>query len=118
MTYVGTLATIAGLSVLATTSVAFAHGPGSIDRTQAVHQQKIEAARRAGELTRREYFRLQQEQAHIAALERQAKADGYLSRREFRSIRQAQHEAGRHIHQESHDRQVNWWRLWHSRNRY
>ena len=49
-------------------------------------------------------------------MERRAKADGVLSRREREAIRNAQREAARHIYQESHDRDVFWSRRWRRYN--
>ncbi|MFM9939871.1 MAG: hypothetical protein ACKVP7_10290 [Hyphomicrobiaceae bacterium] len=115
-----TLTTIAlAASTLALVSgSALAYDRNPVDRTQAWQQHEIDAARRNGSLTRREYYALQAEQARIAELERRAKADGYVNRREFREIREAQREAQNHIYAESHDRQVNWWRRWKSQHGY
>ena len=80
-----------------------------IDRQQA---REVETGRYQGELTRQEYRQLQSERARIAELERKAKADGYVSRKEFREIREAQDAAERHIQSETHDGQKSWWRRW------
>ncbi len=77
----------------------------TVDRRQANQAQRIEDARRAGELTRREQAALQAEQARIRALERSVKADGVVTRREARILDRAQDNAGRHIASESHDRE-------------
>ena len=97
------------MPVLATS--ASAHD--EIDRRQAAQEQRIQDARRSGELTRREYRQLEDEQARIAEYERRAKADGHLSNSEKRNLREMQNEASRHIYQESHDGQRSWWRRWH-----
>jgi uncharacterized membrane protein YebE (DUF533 family) len=81
-----------------------------IDATEAREAAAIEKGRYQGELTRREYRDLLAEQQRIAQMERAAKADGYISRQEFRDIRHAQAHADRHIAEESHDRQKSWWR--------
>ena len=62
----------------------------------------------SGELTRREYWRLEREQAYIRGLERNAEADGYVSPYERARIRAAQDAASRRIHEERHDGQRRW----------
>lgn len=114
MTIVKTIALAAALTTLAG-GAAFAADTRGIDRTQAWQQHQIDAARRTGALTRAEQRALQAEQARIAELERRARADGYVSRREANVIRQAQRDAGNHIYMESHDRQVNILRQWKAR---
>lgn len=86
-----------------------------IDSREAMQESRIQAARRSGELTRREYVGLEREQAHIRDMERRAKADGHVSRSEAAAIERAQDSASRHIYQESHDREKSWWRnsWWH-----
>ncbi len=83
-----------------------------IDQRQATQAERIEQGRRSGELTRSEASSLRAEQARIADLERRAKADGVVTRQEARVLNRAQHEAGRHISQESHDSQRSWYRRW------
>ncbi len=117
MSILKTAATAFALSLTAATG-ALAHDTRPIDRTQAYQEQQINQARRTGELTRREYYALQNEQARIAELEAQAKRDGVVTGREYRQIREAQTDAAQHIYVESQDRQVNWWRRWKSRHGY
>jgi phosphoglycerate-specific signal transduction histidine kinase len=83
-----------------------------IDQRQADQAQRIEQARRSGELTRSETNSLRAEQARIADLERRAKSDGVVTRNEARTIANAQNAASRHIYQESHDSQRSWYRRW------
>ena len=54
-------------------------------------------------MNRSEYTKLEAEQTRIREMERQAKADGYVSPAERARSRQAQTEASRHIYQEKHD---------------
>jgi hypothetical protein len=114
----GTVALAASLAATA----AFAEGDNwrrkAIDAEQQKEQAAIEQGRYNGGLTRREYRGLVNEQQRIADLERKAKEDGYVSRREFRDIRQAQAEANQHINQEANDGQVSFWRRWLYRSRY
>ena len=103
-----TVIVAASLLTVMTTS-AFA---GSIDYRQEKQVERIQEGRRSGELTAFEAARLRVEQARISKLERQAKADGVITRSEARSINNAQNEAARHIYQESHDSQKSWFRKW------
>jgi Spy/CpxP family protein refolding chaperone len=132
----GTLAATAVVSVAATS--AFAGDPGSkvfyhngkqvihpiakpstlIDRTQAAQREAIEQGRYSGQLTRREYRGLLNEQQKIEDLERRAKADGHISRREFEEIRKAQAAAGAHIKDDASNGKVSLWRKWLYRSRY
>ena len=103
------------LGLVASTSVASAHdwyGGSNIDRRQAIQDYRIHQGVRSGEVTRREAYRLEREQAHIRHMERNAKADGYVSHYERDRIRAAQNAASRHIYQESHDRNQRWYRRW------
>jgi hypothetical protein len=101
------LAAAAVLATLSTGAMA-----DRIDQRQAEQAQRIEQARRSGELTRSELTSLRAEQARIAEMERRAKADGVVTRHEARDISRAQHAAGQHIYQESHDSQRRWYRRW------
>jgi hypothetical protein len=83
-----------------------------------VQAQRIENARLKGELTRKKYRALLAEQARIAEMEREAKADGHVSVREFNKIHDVQISAYRHVKQESSDGEVSFWRRWLYRNRY
>lgn len=80
------------------------------DRQQAI----VEQGRADGSITFLEKYAIERGQARIGTLAREALADGRLSREEFLRIREAQADAARHIHAESHDGQVRgwWWRLW------
>ena len=111
------LAALTTLALLATSGAAIAHDSFVIDRTQAQQQRRIEHGRLTGQLTRREYKHLLAEQRDIAAMERRAEADGYLSEREYRAIRAAQNAAARHIYGEMHDGQISLWRRWQYRYR-
>ena len=109
-----TLALIAAATaVIATTTAASAHDydrQDGIDARRAEQAYRIRHNRRSGELTLLEKWRLQGEQRRIAAMERSAKRDGYISYREARAIDRAQDAAGRDIYRQSHDWQKAWWR--------
>ena len=83
-----------------------------IDAHQERQYDRIQRARRSGELTGREYRNLMSEQRRITEMERHGKADGVLTWREREAIRDAQREAGRHIYSEAHDSEVSRWRRW------
>ncbi len=104
------------LGLVASTSVAAAHdygyGGSNIDRRQARQDYRIHQGVRSGEITRREAYRLEREQAHIRHMERNAKADGYVSHYERDRIRAAQNAANRHIYNEAHDGNRRWYRRW------
>jgi uncharacterized membrane protein YebE (DUF533 family) len=109
------LITAATLAI--TASSAFAYGEATIDANEAVQANRIEQGRYTGQLTRREYRALKTEQARIQAMENRAKADGYVSKREYNRIHDAQINAYRHIKSESTDGQVSWYRRWLYKNR-
>jgi uncharacterized membrane protein YebE (DUF533 family) len=102
---------LAALAVLSTGASAQSYwGWGSnqtpgIDRRQAEQSHEINRGIRNGTLTAREAAELRDEQARIANLERRAKADGIVTGHERSVIRNAQQNAGRHIDQETHDRE-------------
>jgi hypothetical protein len=103
---------IATAIVLATATGALAD---RIDQRQASEAYRIEEGRRSGQLTAHEYAGLKAEQARIANMERAAKADGVVTRREARTIEYAQDAASRHIYQEKHDGETarrHWYRRW------
>jgi hypothetical protein len=109
MTRIATISlAIATLAATAGTASAYDYGYGydrgnRIDRRQERQLDRIYRANQAGELTWYERQRLLNEQARIARLERWAKSDGHISRREARVIEQAQDDANRHIRRESRD---------------
>ena len=105
-------------AIVMTTTGVMAFGDETIDANQRVQANRIENGRSSGDLTLREYRQLQNEQARIAEMERAAKADGHVSRREYRRIHDAQMEAYRHVDQEAHDGQISYWRRWFRRSSY
>ena len=107
------LAAALALTAFATTASAHDARQAEIDRREAIQERRIQAGRRSGELTGREYRQLEAEQARIRQMERNALRDGHIDRREAAQIRQAQNQASRHITQESTDaervRRNRWW---------
>ena len=83
-----------------------------IDARREAELDRIQHARRTGDLTLTEKWRLKREQAQIAHLEREALRDGHISREEQYVINRALNRADRSITRESRDGQVSWWRRW------
>lgn len=116
--------TTAALTLLIGSTVfASAHGRDRYDQDRAYgvvqaererQRMLVEQGRNDGSLTWYEKYSISREQARIDQLEREALADGRLSKDEFRDLRQAQGDVARSIHAERHDGQVRgwWWRLW------
>jgi len=110
-------ATLAATLLIATTAVASAHDyryndTNNIDGRRASEMRRIENGRRSGQLTWREYRFLRYEQARIAADERRARADGYVSHYERRRLNQELDQASRDIYRLKHNDRVAWWRRW------
>jgi hypothetical protein len=95
---------LVGSSLLvATAAPSFGHDWYSgrdLDARQDWQWDRIQRARRSGELTGHEYRSLMSEQRRISEIERRAKSDGVLTWRERDAIRGAQQEAGRHIYRD------------------
>lgn len=109
---------LAALLLLGTSTFAAAYDyptearKAQIDARRAVELDRIQHARRTGDLTLTEKWRLRNEQARIARMEREALRDGHISRQEQYVINRALNQANRNIYRESHDGQVAWWRRW------
>ena len=102
-----------GLVAFTTTAQAYDARQAEIDRREAVQEQRIQAARRSGQLSGREYRSLEVEQARIRQLERNALRDGRIDSREAAQIRQAQNQASNHIYQDAHNAErANRWNRW------
>lgn len=101
------LSTAVAIAALTTGALA-----DTIDDRQANHAERIQKARRSGELTRQEAAALRAEQARIAEVERYIKADGNVSRREAAIMDRLQDQANRNLYRESHDSEKRWFRRW------
>jgi hypothetical protein len=103
-------------AILAGATAASASGYNDpIDRREYNQERRIERGVRDGSLTRREYYRLEAEQARIRGLEARARRDGVVTPYERYELRRAQNEASRDIYRERHnwDRQgYSGWRRW------
>jgi hypothetical protein len=109
-------AALAATFLLATTAAASAHdygyGTRDIDARRASEARRINDGLRSGQLTWREYRYLRHEQNRIAADERRAKADGYVSRSERYRLNRELDQASRDISRLKHNDRVAWWKRW------
>jgi hypothetical protein len=85
--------------------VAAAGTPG-LHRRQARQHVRIAQGVRCGELTRAEALRLRAGQRQIRRLERRARGDGFVSRRERARIHQLQNRENRAIYRLRHNRLI------------
>ncbi len=102
-----TTALIAAAILAATSASAFAYS--STDARQSEQWNKIEQGRNDGSITWREGIKLRRQQAEIARIETEMRADGRLSRQEKRSLHRIQDQAQSTIVHESND---GWKRPW------
>ena len=75
-----------------------------INARQDQQMQRIQAAKRKGNLTHRGFRALMQEQHDIRAMEQRFRADGVIDAREFKRIDRALDSAHRNIQAENHAR--------------
>ena len=97
------------IAVLAALSLpAFAEVPSTprIDQRQDNQEHRIEQGVRTGQLTPREAARLERGQARIRQMERQALADGHISRRERAAIDREQEKQNQLIARLKHNERV------------
>ncbi|MEZ5852733.1 MAG: hypothetical protein R3D68_19040 [Hyphomicrobiaceae bacterium] len=106
-----TILLTAGLTALLS-AAASAHDLRPVDRAQSRQIGAIEHLRKTGQLTRREQAGLLAEQRSIAERQRIARADGVVTAREYRDLREAQAAAGANIRREASDGQKNYFRVW------
>ena len=84
---------------------ALAGPPRHINEREHRQQQRIFHGVRDKELTRREFGRLEAEQAGIRAYERRARSDGHLSLNERRRLNHLENRSSRDIYRQTHDGQ-------------
>jgi uncharacterized membrane protein YebE (DUF533 family) len=77
-----------------------------IDARQERQQDRIQAGRRDGSLTRGEFRNLMHEQREIQAMQHRFRADGRIDAHEFKRLDRALDRADRDIRKERHDRQA------------
>lgn len=116
-TLIKTALSALALGLLATSAHASFYDRGGRGQTQAAKQsqaysqqvnvrqarqaQRIEAAQRAGLLSRFEFRVLMNEQQHIRAMERKFRSDGIIDAREFQRLDRALDVAARNIRMET-----------------
>jgi hypothetical protein len=89
--------------VLIMVSVSWARDP--ISHRQKKQSQRITRGIRSGEVTDREFVRLNREQRRIGKYKRRARGDGYISNRERRQLHRMQDRASAHIYRSKHNRE-------------
>lgn len=76
-----------------------------VNKHQRHQQKRIYKGVKSEELTRKEFYRLEREQAQIRQMERRFKSDGKLTKRERARLAYEQKQASRHIYKQKHDKQ-------------
>jgi hypothetical protein len=76
-----------------------------VNERQSVQRERIDEGVASGELTRREAAGLRAQQAHVRQEEREAKADGVVTRRERRHLQRELDRSSATIHDQKHDAQ-------------
>jgi len=99
---------IASLGLYAQTASAQTSAPATprVDQREANQQQRITQGVGSGELTQKETYKLEKEQAAIDKTEARAKADGKVTRAERKRLHRMQDAASRDIHKQKHDAQT------------
>lgn len=94
-------------ALLGTAAFAATAADARINQRQGREQARIHHGVQSGQLTARETYRLEREQAHIARYEAASRADGGgLSYRERYRIERMQDRASRDIYRQRHDGQA------------
>ena len=88
--------------VLIVVSVSWARDP--ISHRQKKQSQRITHGIRSGEVTDREFVRLNREQRRIGKHKRRARGDGYISNKERRHLHRMKDRASAHIYRAKHNR--------------
>lgn len=89
------------------TTIAEAHGRHYNTRQKQKNQHhRIQQGVRSGQLTHMEARQLRGQQAKVKHYKRMAMADGRVTRDERMLINRTQHNAGKHIYRQKHDRQT------------
>ena len=98
--------TLFGAALLAGAAITVAAAPAEarINQRQGHQQHRIYNGVQNGQLTGREVYRLERQQAHIARYERRSRADGPgLTGRERYRLERMQDRASRSIYRQRHD---------------
>lgn len=93
-------------ALLGATSIAAVPAEARINQRQGHQQQRIHSGLASGQLTAREAYRLERQQARIARYEARSRRDGPgLTGRERYRLERMQDRASRNIRRQRHDRQ-------------
>jgi len=76
-----------------------------INKRESHQQKRIFQGAKSGELTRKEFVGLEKEQAQIRIMERRAKSDGEVTKRERARLQRELNQSNRHIYRQKHDKQ-------------
>jgi uncharacterized membrane protein YebE (DUF533 family) len=99
-------ATIAVASIGAFAQAASAPQTPRIDKREAHQEARIQQGVASGQLTPKETYRLEKEQAAINKVEAKAKADGTVTKHERKRLTRMQNKASKDIHNQKHDAQT------------
>jgi hypothetical protein len=100
------LAIGASLAALSVGAFAQAASTPRVDARQVKQERRIEQGVSSGQLTGGEAARLESQQAHVAAVEQKAKADGTVTAAERQHLTRAQNHSSANIHHQKHDAQT------------
>jgi len=100
----GVIALLFALAITSLSAAAFGQ-TYQVDRREANQQRRIRRAYRNGNLTSREYRRIQRREARINAYEARARADGRLTQAERRRLNRRLNRTNHAIRREANDRQ-------------
>jgi hypothetical protein len=97
-----------GVLFLCSTTDAALAGPRQqvINTRQTLQHDRIHHGVHSGQLTRHEAMKLRQGQRNIRQEERNARADGKITRQEFRQLEKMQNRQSRAIYRNKHDQQT------------
>ncbi|UCG11393.1 MAG: hypothetical protein JSU72_12685 [Deltaproteobacteria bacterium] len=90
------------------TGVGVSRAGSKTGKRQIRQQKRIARGVRSGEITDREYIRLNREQARIQRAKRGAREDGRSSLRERRKLNRMQDRASKHIYRAKHNRKLHY----------
>ena len=99
------LKTIAGVLSAVLLGSGLAMAEGRVNKREKMQQERIFQGVKSGELTGREFARLEREQARIERNVAIARSDGRFTKREHARIEREQDRASRDIYRQKHDGQ-------------
>jgi hypothetical protein len=99
-------AALAAASVGAFAQTASAPATPRVDQREVNQDKRIQQGVASGQLTAKETYRLEKEQAVINKAETKAKADGKVTPHERRKLNKMQNKASKDIHAQKHDAQT------------